>query len=365
MDSQQTVITFALVGIVYVLGLHIPLPGIDLDAFTGLSYTVDSGMLSRVSILALGLMPLYAALGLAEIARLIGFPWLKRRDTHSGNIASGAVVVAAIALVVAGMQAYGISGGLSATHLVADQVTDFTMLTITSCMGATAFTIFLSDRIRIAGLRDGFWPLYSIPILLSLPNNVVASVEVTRTGAVPSMQWLIVAGYLVLSVAAVVVTAVLWRSACHETGAIEEGTVEPREILIWPPVLAITAAVYVLGLIGIVAPGFIAAAQGLPLQIIALAVASVLIPLIVFAYVRRLEVRDDASIRLIAIATTIALIQILLLVSGALVTAFIPLPVSPGAIGVIVLTVIALGLQDRDKVKVEGSSRPVSAQTGS
>ncbi|EJT05182.1 preprotein translocase subunit SecY [Rhizobium sp. CCGE 510] len=341
MNSRPTVITFAFIGIVYMLGLHIPLPGIDLDAFTGLNYTVDSVMLSRVSILALGLMPLYAALGLAEIARLIGFPWLQRKDKQSGNIASGAVVVVVIALVVAAMQAYAISDGLGATGLVDDKVTNFTMLTIASYMGATAFTIFLSDRIRIAGLRDGFWPLYSIPILLSLPNNVVASVEMTRTGAVPSTQWLIVASYLVLSVAAVVVTAVLWRSACHETGAIEEGTVEPREILIWPPVLAITAAVYVLGLIGFIAPSFIAAAQGLPLQIIALAMASVLIPLIVFSYVRRLKVANN---RLIVIAIIIALIQILLLVSGALVTAFIPLPVSPGAIGVIVLAVTALGL---------------------
>ncbi|MBX5166944.1 MULTISPECIES: preprotein translocase subunit SecY [unclassified Rhizobium] len=362
MDSRQTVITFAFVGIVYVLGLHVPLPGIDLDAFTGQSYTVDSGMLSRVSILALGLMPLYAALGLAEIARLIGFPWLKRKDKQSGNIGPGAVVVV-IALVVAAMQACGISGGLAATPLVDDEVTNFTILTIASYMGATAFTIFLSDRIRIAGLRDGFWPVYSIPILLGLPNNVIMSVEMTRTGAVPSTQWLIVAVYLVMSVAAVVVTSVLWRSACRETGVVEGEAVEPKEILIWPPVLAITAAVYVLGVIAFIAPSLAAAAQGATLQVIVLAIASILIPLVVFSYIRRLKV---ANIRLIVIAIIIALIQILLLVFGAIVSAFIQLPVSPGAIGVIVLTVTALGLQDRDKVKVEGSLRPhVSAQTDS
>ncbi|MGR9239665.1 preprotein translocase subunit SecY [Rhizobium leguminosarum] len=366
MDLRQMIITFALIGIVYALGLHIPLPGIDLEAFASLKYSVDSDMLSRISILALGLTPLFAALGLAEIARLIAFPWLKQKDEQDRNTVLGAAIVIVIALAVAAMQAYAISGGLGATPLVADNMTGFTMLTIASCVGATAFTIFLSDRIRIAGLRDGLWPLYSLPILLSLPNNVIASVEMTTTGAVPSTQWLIVAVYLVLSVAAVVVTAFLWRSACHEAGTIAEETIEPREILIWPPVLAITAAGYVLAFFAFIAPNVIAAVQGLPLQIIALAMASILIPLIVFAYIRRLEVKNGANIRLIAIASIIAFIQILLLVSGALVSAFIQLPVSPGSIGIIVLTITALGFRNWDTVEVEGSSEPhVSAQTAS
>lgn len=366
MDLRQMIMTFALIGIVYALGLHLPLPGIDLGAYAGLSYSADSGMLSRISILALGLAPLYAALGLAEIARLIAFPWLKQQDQKDRNTILGAAIVVVIALAVAAVQAYAVSDGLGATPLIDDNVGNFTMLTIASLVGATAFTIFLSDRIRIAGLRDGFWPLYSIPILLSLPNNVIASVEMTRNGAVPSTQWLIVATYLVLSVAAVVVTAFLWRSACHETGAIAEKAVEPREILIWPPVLAITIAVYILGFIAVIAPNLIAAAQGLPLQIIVLTMASILIPLIVFAYIRRLEVKNGPNIRLIAIASIIALMQILLVVSGALVSAFIQLPVSPGAIGVIVLTITALGLRDWDTVKAEGSSGPqISAQTAS
>ncbi|MGR9324250.1 preprotein translocase subunit SecY [Rhizobium leguminosarum] len=337
------IITFALIGIVYALGLHIPLPGIDLEAFASPKYSVDSDMLSRISILALGLTPLFAALGLAEIARLIAFSWLKQKDEQDRNTVLGAAIVIVIALAVAAMQAYAISGGLGATPLVADNMTGFTMLTIASCVGATAFTIFLSDRIRIAGLRDGLWPLYSLPILLSLPNNVIASVEMTRTGAVPSTQWLIVAVYLVLSVAAVVVTAFLWRSACHEAGTIAEETIEPREILIWPPVLAITAAGYVLAFFAFIAPNVIAAVQGL-----------------------RLEVKNGANIRLIAIASIIAFIQILLLVSGALVSAFIQLPLSPGSIGIIVLTITALGFRNWDTVEVEGSSEPhVSAQTAS
>ncbi len=147
---------------------------------------------------------------------------------------------------------------------------------------------------------------------------------------------------------------------------IAEETIEPREILIWPPVLAITAAGYVLAFFAFIAPNVIATVQGLPLQIIALAMASILIPLIVFAYIRRLEVKNGANIRLIAIASIIAFIQILLLVSGALVSAFIQLPVSPGSIGIIVLTITALGFLNWDTVEVEGSSEPhVSAQTAS
>lgn len=366
MDSRQRIITFALIGIVYALGLHIPLPGIDWNAFAGQSYIVDSGMLSRVSILALGLTPLYAALGLAEIARLIAFPWLKRRDEQDRGTLPGAAIIVVIALAVAALQAYAISGGLAATRLVDDHMTSFTMLTIASYVGATAITIFLSNRIGIAGLRDGFWPLYSIPILLSLPNNVIASVEMTRTGGVPSTHWLIVAAYLALSVAAVIVTAFLWRSACHETGVIANDTVEPRDILIWPPALATTVAGYVLAVFAFIAPNAIAALQGVLLQIIALAMVSILIPLIVFAYVRRVEVKNGASIRLAAIAGIIAFIQILLLVSGALVSASIQLPVSPGAIGVIVLTITALGLREWDKVEVDGSSGPrLSARSAS
>ncbi|MBY5333179.1 preprotein translocase subunit SecY [Rhizobium leguminosarum] len=366
MDSRQMIITFALIGIVYTLALHIPLPGIDLDAFASLAYTANSDMLSRISILLLGPTPLFAALGLAEIARLIAFPWLKQKDEQDRSALPGGAIVVVIALAIAAVQAYAMSGGLGAARLVDDNMTNFTMLTIASCVGATALTIFLSDRIGIAGLRDGLWPLYSIPILLSLPNNVIASVEMTRTGAVPSTQWLIVAVYLVLSVAAVVVTAFLWRSACHEACVIAEKTVEPGAILIWPPVLAITVAGYVLASFAFIAPNVIAAAQGLPLQIIALAMASILIPLIVFAYVRRLEVKNGANIRLAATASIIAFIQILLLVSGALASAFIQLPVSPGSIGIIVLTITALGFRSWDTVEVEGSSAPhVSAQTAS
>lgn len=356
-------VTLAFVGIIYALGLHIPLPGIDLNVFAGQGYGTDSNAFSRISILALGLTPLYTAMGLAEIARLIAFPWLKRGGERDRKTVLGAATVAVIALAVAAVQAYAIAGALGAMGLVHQDMSSFTTLTIASFLGATAFTIFLSDRIRIAGLRNGFWPLYAVPILLSLPRGVIASAEMTRVGAVPSTQWLVVAVYLVLSVAAVVMTAFLWKSACRETGTAAEAKVEPREILIWPPVLAIMVAGYVLTLIALFVPNLVASMQGLPLQIVALAIASILIPLLVFAYVRQLEVKNGPDSRLAATASIIALVQILLLVSGTLVNAFIQLPINPGAIGVIVLTVTALGLRDWGAVEAEGSSGPdVSAQ---
>lgn len=340
MDMRRAIVAVALAGLVLVAGTKIPLPGMDIGAAAArMSGSADG--LSRLSIFALGLVPLYNALALVEIGRLFLTP-LGSSPRYPGLIETAAVGV--IALGVTALQGYGIVQALAGMGMLDGQ---YPIIGLCTYMGATALMVFLCHRVRLPGFRSGFWALWSVPALLGLPPQVAYAFDLARTGAISGLPLLLSVVHLSLSVAAIVVMAAVWSRACgqgHEQGGGGDAIIAPRDILIWPPVMASVIVGYLLTLVAVIAPAIVNTVNILILQTGMLTITCLLVPVFVFAYLRHAEAILPQDRRLAPAAAVIIAVQVALLVSGGILNVWGGLPVQLGFISLLAVTLTVLAL---------------------
>ncbi len=354
MINTKRAMAAALVGLVMLLASNIPLPGLDMMA---IAEQTANGGIGRFSIFAIWIMPLFTALALVEIFRLVtGRP---RPGQAPGAIEMVAVGLIAMAMTV--VQAGGIVGALTAAGLVALDGDMFLWLTTATFLGMTALTVILCYQIRMPGFRNAFWLFWALPLIAGIPTQIGWQFDMISTGAAPASNLLIFGETHVVCVAVVVVIAALWRSACIPQSETTDGKIAvPLEILIWPVFLAtwiapmaMNAFLFVLSetlsllsdlfgrefysfwiFLAQLNPRYFAMGQ--------MALSALFIPFLVFAYIRhnRLLIRPDAPMALIGSA--IALVQIALLVVPVLLVWNQPMSLS--GTGMIAITLTMLGL---------------------
>ncbi|TCR04338.1 hypothetical protein EDF70_102436 [Neorhizobium sp. JUb45] len=364
---MRRAMTAALVGLVLIIAWNIPLPGLDMAAVA--DQTGSSSGVGRFSIFAIWVMPLFTALALVEILRLVtGRP---RPGQPVGVVET--VAVGLIVIVMTVLDAGDIANALRAGDLVALEGDSFLWLTTATFLGMTALTVILCFQIRMPGFRNGFWLLWAVGPLVAMPRQFGGQFDLVRTGAVAPTGWLIFCGAHLVCVVVAIVMVALWRSACIPQGEGKDGeTSAPLEILIWPFFLATWIApmamnVLVLAtdevlslladLIGLRFAGlwiFLAQLRPVYFGMAQMALSSLLIPFLVFAYVRhnRSVIRSGAPVTLIA--TIIALIHIAFLVaSEALAWNW---GISVSGMDLIAVTLTILGLRNGNVFKVAGAA---------
>lgn len=340
--------SYILASLVFIAGQHVPLPGLDLDLIATQMGPSSSALSARLSIMALGFGPILNAFALSEIARLI-FPRLAGEDDAGrSRFPLGSFIVQLIAVSFAALQGYGLAIGLQSTGLVRLDASAFVLLTVFSFVASTALLLWLIGRIRLPGMRNGFWPLWLVPFFLALQQEIGASIETTRTGVTAGSDWLVVAIYFAVVVGAFVVANRIWASACgSDDGRREDGPgIEPLAILLWPTLLAGIAAGYILMPVAFLLPP-----QYFPdqttLQIIAVGSASLLIPVFVFGYTRIHLIRkrpDPSRSRIIGVAMLIAVIEIAAFIAGNVMNTMSILPINLSSTVIIAMTTVMLAL---------------------
>jgi hypothetical protein len=171
-----------LVLLAYRVGCHLPLPGLD-AAKIGLLYDGGGAATARVSVLALGIMPLISALILLELAKL-GAPELRtwERATPRNQRRYGYVAVG-LALIMALVQSAGIASALEqVTALVPEPGTAFRAVTIATLMAGTALVMAFANIIDRAGLGNGVWILFLAPALAELPRTLAGMAVLYQSG---------------------------------------------------------------------------------------------------------------------------------------------------------------------------------------
>jgi preprotein translocase subunit SecY len=202
--------------VVFRVGAHIPVPGIDpselsrlfqqnkggiLDMFNMFS----GGALSRFTIFALGIMPYISASIIMQLMTVVS-PQLEalKKEGESGRrkitqyTRYGTVVLAAF-------QALGISVALEAQPgLVVDAGLAFRITTVITLMTGTMFLMWLGEQITERGIGNGISMIIFAGIVAGLPAALGGSAELVRTGAMSPFVALIVFA-LVVGVTIVVV----------------------------------------------------------------------------------------------------------------------------------------------------------------
>jgi preprotein translocase subunit SecY len=191
--------------VVFRVGAHIPVPGIDpnvlADLFKtnqggilGLLNMFSGGALSRFSIFALGIMPYISASIIMQLMTAVS-PTLEqlRKEGPSGQrqitkyTRYGTVVLATF-------QATMISLGLEQQQgLVLDPGLLFRFTTVTTLVTGTMFLMWLGEQITERGLGNGISIIIFAGIAAGLPQAIGGTLELVRTGAMNPLTALVIA----------------------------------------------------------------------------------------------------------------------------------------------------------------------------
>lgn len=199
--------------IVYRIGTHVPVPGIDPSVLKDLFEEQESGVLgmfnmfsggalSRLSIFALGIMPYISAsiimqLGTVAVPHLEA---LKKEGEAGRRKITQYTRYGTLALSL--VQGYGISIALqSQAGLVLNPGSMFVLTTVITLVTGTIFLMWLGEQITERGIGNGISLIIFAGIAAGLPSAIGGTLELVRTGA---MHFLVA---LIIFIAAALVTA--------------------------------------------------------------------------------------------------------------------------------------------------------------
>jgi preprotein translocase subunit SecY len=202
--------------IVYRIGTHVPVPGINAavleelfksqqGGILGLFNVFSGGALSRFSILALGIMPYISASIIMQLAAVV-VPSLEalKKEGEAGRrkitqyTRYGTVILATV-------QAIGIAVALeSQPQLVLDPGMAFRIITIITLVTGTMFLMWLGEQITERGLGNGISLLIVAGILAGLPSAIQNTLELQSSGNLSILKLLFLIGLVVVVTAAVV-----------------------------------------------------------------------------------------------------------------------------------------------------------------
>src|SRR3954471_18853380 len=201
--------------VVYRVGAHIPVPGIDpaelarlfqqnrggiLDMFNMFS----GGALSRFTIFALGIMPYISASIIMQLMTVVS-PSLEalKKEGESGRRKITQYTrygTAALAL----FQGMGIAIALeSQRSLVLEPGLAFRLTTMITLVTGTMFLMWLGEQITERGIGNGISLIIFAGIAAGLPNAMVNTLELQRQGSISILAVIVIVG-LVAGVTALV-----------------------------------------------------------------------------------------------------------------------------------------------------------------
>jgi len=202
--------------IVFRIGTHIPVPGIDPEQLTqlfkqqsggvlGLFNLFSGGALSRFSVLALGIMPYISASIIMQLLTVV-VPQLEaiKKEGEAGR-RKITQYTRWFTLVLASFQAFGISMALeSQPGLVLDPGLMFRFTAAVSLVTGTMFLMWLGEQITERGLGNGISILIFAGIAAGLPSAIGGMFELVRNGSMSPFVALIIVAAVVLVTAFVV-----------------------------------------------------------------------------------------------------------------------------------------------------------------
>ncbi|MBL4679174.1 MAG: preprotein translocase subunit SecY [Pseudomonadales bacterium] len=201
--------------VVYRIGSHIPIPGIDperlrllfdqnqggiLDLFNMFS----GGALERMSIFALGIMPYISASIITQllVATTPSLQQLKKEgDAGRRKIAR---YTRYGTLLLATVQGFAFSSGLSAQGLSYTGNFAFHFVAISTLVTGAMFLMWLGEQVTERGIGNGISVIIFAGIVSGFPSAIGQSFEQARQGEIPIIGLLLIAVLAILVVAFVV-----------------------------------------------------------------------------------------------------------------------------------------------------------------
>ncbi len=181
--------------IVYRIGAHVPVPGIDpvqlaelfksqQGGILGMFNMFSGGALSRFTIFALGIMPYISASIIMQLLAQVYGPFEQLRKEGESGRRKITQYTRYGTLFLATFQAFGIAVALEGQQgLVIDPGLMFRFVTVVTLVTGTLFLMWLGEQITERGIGNGISLIIFAGIAAGLPMAVGGSLELVRTGA--------------------------------------------------------------------------------------------------------------------------------------------------------------------------------------
>jgi preprotein translocase subunit SecY len=206
--------------LVYRIGIHLPLPGIDPVLWEQIFQTqggvlaamnmLSGGALARLSIFSLGILPFISA---AIVVQLLSFfaPAL-RTWRQAGERGRRMIDLSTLAMTVflTAFQSYGIALGLEgAPNLVLEPGVQFRIMTVLTLAAGTLFVTWLAAQITERGIGNGIALILCLGVVVQLPVTIGATFELGRQGLLPAN---LIAGLALLGIALVALAVAMEKA---------------------------------------------------------------------------------------------------------------------------------------------------------
>ena len=209
-DLRNRLIFLLLALVVYRIGAHIPVPGIDpgqlKELFKGqaggilnLFNMFSGGALSRFTVFALGIMPYISASIIMQLLTYVlpTFEQLKKEGESGRRKITQYTRYATLGLAL--FQSIGIAIALeSSPGLVLVPGFGFRITAVVSLTAGTMFLMWLGEQITERGLGNGISILIFAGIAAGLPSAVGGLLELIRTGAMSILVAIAIIAVVVL-----------------------------------------------------------------------------------------------------------------------------------------------------------------------
>ncbi|PID78931.1 preprotein translocase subunit SecY [bacterium DOLZORAL124_64_63] len=216
-ELQRRLLFTGLILLIYRLGSHIPVPGIDRVALAnmferqagsllGLYDMFVGGSLSQAAIFALGIMPYISASIIFQLLQAV-VPYFEKlaKEGEAGRKKITQYTRYATVLLAL-IQSFGMAAGLEMdpNGIVLNPGLSFKLMTALTLTAGTIFVMWLGEQITERGIGNGISLIIFIGIVARYPGETLNTVNMIRSGEMGIIKAILIVIFMVAVVAAII-----------------------------------------------------------------------------------------------------------------------------------------------------------------
>lgn len=214
-ELKSRLIFVALAIIIYRLGAHIPVPGLDPERLAqffqqqqntifGLFNMFSGGALSRVTVFAIGIMPYISASIIINLFTTVSptLEQLKKEGEQGRRKINQYTRYLTVALST--IQSFGMARWLAQQHIALDPGFIFFFTAVVTLVTGTMFLMWLGEQMTEKGIGNGISLIIFSGIVSNLPQSLGTVFQQVREGQMQGLTLIVLAVIVVLVTAFVV-----------------------------------------------------------------------------------------------------------------------------------------------------------------
>ena len=214
-ELKRRILFTAFILVIYRLGSHIPVPGIDRGAmadlfanlegtFAGLYDMFSGGNLSNATIFALGIMPYISASIILQLLQAVVpyFEKLAKEGEEGRKKITQLTRYGTVALAL--VQSFGMSFAVQSMGVVASPGLPFQLMFVLTLTTGTMLVMWLGEQITERGIGNGISLIIFIGIVAMYPADILRTLTQLQDGSMHWFKLIIIMAFMLAVIGAII-----------------------------------------------------------------------------------------------------------------------------------------------------------------